>query len=235
MKKRIALVCCCFVIGINAWLLTTTLETTHLDDNETTTEQVSTEGTNVDVTIEDLLVPGVQSPMFSAGVLGAITQPPVLLLPTPDTSVGTEELETEVESEIEETEDVEEKVYYCQWGDFYLTEDDYKLLLTTTFCESGGEPAETQYMVALTILNRLVAGMGGDTIRDVVYAKNAFSVVRWKDFENRGWTERVEQSVQKALETNPHPRNMYYFRTGHYHSWAKNYKKVGKVYFSTKK
>ena len=203
------------------------------NDEEATTEVIDT--SNGDVSVEENDAPIVQDPSFNAGFAGAITKPPVLsappTVPNPETEIETEEPETETETEPE----VEENLHYCVWGDFYLSEDDYKLLLTTTFCESGGEPSETQYMVALTILNRLVAGMGGDTIRDIVYAKNAFSVIHWKDFEDRGWTDRVERSVQKALEKNPHPRNMYYFRTGHYHSWAKDYKKVGDVYFSTKK
>lgn len=155
----------------------------------------------------------------------------IIALPseTETTEPETEILETETESV-----EPEENIYYCEWGDFYLTQDEYELLLTTTFCESGNQPSETQQMTALVILNRLEAGMGGDTVRDIVYAKNAFSVTKWKNFEDRGWTDKVQQSVDLALKENPHPRNMYYFRTKHYHSWAIDYKKSGDVYFSLK-
>ena len=203
------------------------------NDEEATTEVIDT--SNGDVSVEENDAPIVQDPVFNAGFAGAITKPPVLSAPpavsNPDTEIETEEPETETETEPE----VEENLHYCVWGDFYLSEDDYKLLLTTTFCESGNQPLETQHMTALVILNRVVAGMGGDTVRDIVYAKNAFSVTRWKNFEERGWTKRVEKAVELALKENPHPRNMYYFRTKHYHSWAKDYKKSGDVYFSTKK
>ena len=198
------------------------------NDEEATTEVIDT--SNGDVSVEENDAPIVQGPGFSAGFADAITKPP--MLSTPPTISNPE---TETEEPTTETEpEVEENLHYCVWGDFYLSEDDYKLLLTTTFCESGNQPLETQHMTALVILNRVVAGMGGDTVRDIVYAKNAFSVTRWKNFEERGWTERVEKAVELALKENPHPRNMYYFRTKHYHSWAKDYKKSGDVYFSTK-
>ena len=208
---------CCFFIMFSFILMYSKPELVNIEDNELTTEETS----DADVTVTEDENPIVQLP--GTGIIEDN-------LASPPPSIDAEEPETE--TEIEEPEEI---LYYCEWGDFYLSEDDYKLLLTTTFCESGGEPSETQYMVALTILNRVVAGMGGDTVRDIVYAKNAFSVIHWKDFENRGWTDKVEKSVQKALKENPHPRNMYYFRTGHYHSWAKDYKKSGDVYFSTKK
>lgn len=147
------------------------------------------------------------------------------------TEVETEEVEEETE-EPTESETEEENTYYCEWGDFTLTQKEYELLLTTVFCESGGESSKTQKFVTWAILNRLVDSKFPNNLHDVIYAKNAFSVTKWKDFENRGWTAKVEQSVQEALQENPHPRDMFYFRTGHYHSWAKNYKKVGKVYFS---
>ena len=221
-----------------SFILMSKPELINIDDNEVATEEViDTNDANADVSVEENLLPEVQhTPLYGAGVAGAITKPPLMAAPppsVPETETETEPKEPETETETEP--EVEENLYYCKWGDFYLSEDDYKLLLTTTFCESGGEPSETQCMVALTILNRVVAKMGGDTVRDIVYAKNAFSVIHWKDFEDRGWTDRVERAVQRALEENPHPRNMYYFRTGHYHSWAKDYKKCGDVYFSTKK
>ena len=198
------------------------------NDEEATTEVIDT--SNGDVSVEENDAPIVQDPVFNAGFAGAITKPPVLSAPPTVSNPETEEPETETETEPE----VEENLHYCVWGDFYLSEDDYKLLLTTTFCESGNQPLETQHMTALVILNRVVAGMGGDTVRDIVYAKNTFSVIHWKNFEERGWTKRVEKAVELALKENPHPRNMYYFRTKHYHSWAKDYKKSGDVYFSTK-
>lgn len=124
--------------------------------------------------------------------------------------------------------------YYCVWGDYVFTQDEYELLLTTTFCESGNQDLITQQMTALVILNRLMSGEFGETLYEVIYAPDAFAVTKWPDFENRGWTPQVEQAVQLALTDNPHPKNMYYFRTKYYHSWAQDYMKSGDVYFSTK-
>ena len=125
--------------------------------------------------------------------------------------------------------------YYCVWGDFVLTEQEYNLLLTTTFCESGNQSLDTQFMTALTILNRLASGMFGNNLYEVIYAKDAFAVTKWSDFENRGWTPQVEEAVALALKENPHPYDMYYFRVNHYHTFAKDYMKSGDVYFSTQK
>ena len=43
-----------------------------------------------------------------------------------------------------------------------------------------------------------------------------------------------EQAVEMALQTNVHPRDMYYFRDSYFHSFANDYKRSGAMYFSTK-
>jgi spore germination cell wall hydrolase CwlJ-like protein len=146
------------------------------------------------------------------------------------------ETEVDIETEIETEIDTEVEItYYSAWMDRYFTEDEFALICTTVFCESGGCNSKTQRMVALTILNQINSGKFGDTVREVIYKKNNFSVTKWKDFENRGWTSKVEQSVLDALEENEHPRDMYYFRTSKYHDFGKPYKRSENVYFSTHK
>lgn len=122
----------------------------------------------------------------------------------------------------------------CAWADIVLDKSELDLLRTTVYCEAGNQTLETQYMVALTILNRLNVGYASD-LRGVIYQKGAFAVTKWSNFEQRGWTEQVEQAVEMALQTNEHPRNMYYFRDSYYHSFANNYKCSGTMYFSTQK
>ena len=122
----------------------------------------------------------------------------------------------------------------CAWADIVLDKSELDLLRTTVYCEAGNQSLETQYMVALTILNRLADGYASD-LRGVIYQKGAFAVTKWTNFEQRGWTEQVEQAVEMALQTNEHPRNMYYFRDSYYHSFANNYKCSGSMYFSTQK
>ena len=150
------------------------------------------------------------------------------------TEISTEQVVVEEET----TQPVVEEVTTnkkCVWGDFEITEDEYKLICTTVFCESGAQSIETQILVCLTILNRYTAGYS-DSIRGVIYAKNAYAVTDWKDFENRGWTDQVEQAVNIALEKNEHPRDMFYFRDDYFHpgSWAKDYIQSGTMYFSTR-
>lgn len=170
-------------------------------------------------------------PSIEHSTVGTVTEPE-------ESEIATEIVtETETGTEIvEETEtEPEEITYYCKWMDRHFTEEEFALICTTTFCESGGCSSATQKMVALTILNQIASGKFGDSVREVIYRKNNFSVTQWKDFENRGWTDKVEQSVLAAFEKNDHPRDMYYFRTDHYHKFGQPYKKVGNVYFSTDK
>ena len=150
--------------------------------------------------------------------------------------------ETETQTQIEEESEMEAeteigKTYYSEWMDKHFTEEEFALICTTVFCESGSRTSKEQTMVALTILNQINSGKFGDGVREVIYRKNNFAVTKWDNFENRGWSERVERNVLKALEKNEHPSDMYYFRTGHYHNWehAEDYMKVGKIYFSTDK
>lgn len=144
--------------------------------------------------------------------------------------------ESEVPEETESETEVDTKtepLYYCEWLDVYFNQEDFDLLCRTTYCESGNQTYDTQVMVCLVILNRYYAGYS-DTIHGVVYQKGAFAVTNWKDFEQRLWNEKTEQAVIEALKENNHPRDMYYFRTGHYHKWAVNYMKSDRMYFSTK-
>lgn len=134
---------------------------------------------------------------------------------------------------IEVTQDVVESGIYCEWGELYITQADYELLCRTTYCEAGNQPQETQIMVALTILNRLASGRFGKDMTSVVYAPNAYEVTEWVNFSSRTWNSRTQQAVDIALQTNNHPRNMYYFRTLHFHNFGKSYKKSNDLWFST--
>lgn len=123
--------------------------------------------------------------------------------------------------------------YECEWGGFSITQQEYELMCRTVYCEAGNQDAETQKMVALTILNRLQSGEFADSVQGVIYAKNAYEVTEWSGFEEYFWTEQAENSVDCALSENNHPGNMYYFRDSYYHSFGKRYKQSGDLYFST--
>ena len=88
-------------------------------------------------------------------------------------------------------------------------------------------------MVALTILNRVASKKFPNSIKDVVYQKNAYAVTTWKNFEQYKWTKQVEKAVNIALKNNKHPRDMFYFRTEHYHKFGRPYMKSNDLWFST--
>ena len=121
----------------------------------------------------------------------------------------------------------------CYWADFTITPEEYDLICTTVWCESGNQDFDTQVMVALTIFNRLESDLFPNTVREVIYAKGAYSVTNWSNFENRGWTDSVQEAVGYALEHNEHPKDMFYFRTKHYHKFGKKYMKSDDLWFST--
>jgi spore germination cell wall hydrolase CwlJ-like protein len=128
--------------------------------------------------------------------------------------------------------EVKEKTYKCYWGNFEITSKDFELLCRTTFCEAGNQSIDTQIMVALTVLNRVQSGIYPNNIKDAVYQTDQYEVSTWKDFETYEWTESVEHAVTYALENNDHPKDMYYFRTKHYHRFGVPYMKSGDLYFS---
>lgn len=154
--------------------------------------------------------------------------------PAPSEPTGQVSISNVGFSEVIEEMPTDFELGVCAWADIVLNKSEMDLLRTTVYCEAGNQSLETQYMVALTILNRLADGYASD-LRGVIYQKGAFAVTKWSNFEQRGWTEQVEQAVEMALQTNEHPRNMYYFRDSYYHSFANNYKCSGSMYFSTQK
>lgn len=123
--------------------------------------------------------------------------------------------------------------FLCVWSGKTFTREDVDLLCKTVSCEANTQDFETQYMVALTVLNRLENGNMGNSIHDVVYRKNAYSVTRWKTFEETQYSEATRNAVLKALEENNHPGDMYYFRTNHYHKFGQPYIVSDDLYFST--
>ena len=129
---------------------------------------------------------------------------------------------------------ISENLYRCHWGNFYISDEEFHLVCRTVYCEAGNQEYETQIMVALTILNRYASGgMFGNDIYSVIFKKNAYAVTKWKTFDSTSWDSKVEQAVMFALQTNHHPKNMYYFRTLKYHDFGKEYMKSGDLYFST--
>lgn len=121
----------------------------------------------------------------------------------------------------------------CAWSDITISLSDFNLICTTVYCEAGNQSVETQIMTALTILNRLSDENYPDTVREVIYQDSQYTVTGWTGFEQYGWTSSVEQAVTYALEVNEHPRDMFFFRTEHYHKFGHPYMVSDDLYFST--
>ncbi len=64
-----------------------------------------------------------------------------------------------------------------------LSQEDINLIAAVVALESGNEPYEGQLAVANVIINRYYSGRWGSTIKEVLYAKNQFSVVTTSRFE----------------------------------------------------
>ena len=213
-EKSDSIICFSAFIGFVAMLVWMSKNGYDINDVPATTEST----TKVEITtaaIKENIIADVELPMYAE--------------PTGQVSInniGFSEVIEEIPTDFE--------LGVCAWADIVLDKSEMDLLRTTVYCEAGNQSLETQYMVALTILNRLADGYASD-LRGVIYQKGAFAVTKWSNFEQRGWTVQVEQAVEMALQTNEHPRDMYYFRDSYYHSFANNYKCSGSMYFSTQK
>ena len=132
-----------------------------------------------------------------------------------------------------EEERPKEKSYWCNWGEFSLNEEEFRLLCRTTYCEGGNQSSNTQTLIALTILNRVKSDIFPNNIHDVIYQEDQYSVTKWSDFDQYEWTALTESAVINALNENNYPRNLYYFRTKHFHYFGVSYMQADDLYFST--
>ena len=135
---------------------------------------------------------------------------------------------------ISETEKIikpQKKEPYCK-----LTDEEYELVCAVVDLEAGGEGEELQRAVTECILNRLDSGIWGETISEVIYAKNQFSVVPYLHKANP--SELTKSVVKDVFENGVSiPKRVMFFRTNHYHSntWARDEMQIGNVFFSSSK
>jgi len=117
-----------------------------------------------------------------------------------------------------------------------ISEEDRDLMARVVMSEASILPIEGKQAVAQTILNRLADGRWGDTIEEVVNYPLAYSTA-----DNGEPTAECYYAVDGAIEyPEAFPTNMFYFRSGHYHSFAndslhrlQDYTQIGNTYFST--
>lgn len=117
---------------------------------------------------------------------------------------------------------------------YYLMMDkeDIDLMARVVMSEAGNQPAECKEAVATVLLNRLASPDYPVDLYDVVHQQSQFSTA-----DNGDPTPECYLAVYSALtwfgsDYAVVPSSCYYFRSGHYHTWALNYEKIGDLYFS---
>lgn len=113
-----------------------------------------------------------------------------------------------------------------------LSKNDVDLIALVTMAEAEGEPEMGKRLVIDTILNRVDSDRFPDTVRDVIYAKNAFECM-WNGRVDACYVkEDIRQLVLEEMQ-NRTRNNIHYFRAGHYHNFGTPVINVGNHYFST--
>lgn len=111
-----------------------------------------------------------------------------------------------------------------------LDQEDIDLMARCVMSEAGGQSDECKEAVATTILNRWMSPNYSDSIRIII--EDAYSTA-----DNGPVTDACYLAVYSAIawwgsDYAVVPKCIYYFRAGHYHTWALDYRKIGDLYFS---
>lgn len=124
----------------------------------------------------------------------------------------------------------------CSYSIYYdgqyraLDQDEIDLMARCVMSEAGGQSDECKEAVATTILNRWMSPNYSDSIRIII--EDAYSTA-----DNGPITDACYLAVYSAIawwgsDYAVVPKCIYYFRAGHYHTWALDYRKIGDLYFS---
>ena len=120
---------------------------------------------------------------------------------------------------------------------YQICDADRELIIKLVYLEARGECYEGKKAVASIVFNRLNSGHWGNTIHDVIYAKNQFTPAKrinstYIDLANKTWVECVNAVDEVIVYGNIFPEYILYFRADYYFSWANDYKNIGNHYFS---
>lgn len=115
-----------------------------------------------------------------------------------------------------------------------LNYSDRELLAKLLYNEGRGESIECQRAIVSVVINRLNSGYWGDTIKEVVYARNQFEPV------SRGLIDRTKplqtqyDAIDYVLEHGTTiPSWVLYFRASYHFDWSgyTKYKSISNTYF----
>lgn len=96
-------------------------------------------------------------------------------------------------------------------GQVKVSERDMELLARLVYAEARGEPYEGQVAIAAVVLNRVASPHFPDTVREVIFARNAFSPV-----QNGKLSTKTNESARKAVRdaingADPSNGSLYFF------------------------
>ncbi|WP_309229164.1 cell wall hydrolase [Cytobacillus firmus] len=92
----------------------------------------------------------------------------------------------------------------------FIKEEEKKLLARLVQAEAKGEPFEGKVAVADVVLNRVEHEQFPDTVKDVIYQKNAFEPVQNGSINEQASNEAV-QAVETALIDKEQNEEFLYF------------------------
>jgi N-acetylmuramoyl-L-alanine amidase len=112
-------------------------------------------------------------------------------------------------AEVKASRDVHRTV--VRRGRIKLSSRDIELLARLVYAEGRGEPYEGQVAIAAVVLNRIESPDFPDTVREVVFARNAFSPVRNGLLPNKT-NEKARKAVWDAINgKDPSKGSLYFF------------------------
>lgn len=149
---------------------------------------------------------------------------------TEDQGESSFESEETTESVADEVVEPEEESSEAVHG-IALTDEEKEMFATIIYLEGGSESYECQLAIGSVILNRLMNGHWGNTLADVLYAKNQFTPAY--KISSTTPTDKQRQVVEDLLTKGTTlPEYVMYFRAWYYFSWATPYTNIDDTYFS---
>jgi len=107
------------------------------------------------------------------------------------------------------------------------TDEDKDMMARVVMSEASLLNFDGKCAVANTIVNRVLSDKFPNTIEEVIHQRYQYSLA-----DNGEPDAACYDAVEAALTYEQFPLDMYYFRTGHYHSFAEDYIQIGNTYFS---
>lgn len=111
-----------------------------------------------------------------------------------------------------------------------VTDEERALMERVVMSEGSLLPRDGKQAIAQTIVNRVRSSRFPNNVEAVITQPYQYST-----YDNGTPDGECEAAVEAALKYEGFPIDMYYFRTGHYHTFAEDYCQIGNTYFSTER